>query len=69
MGVAQSLTPLQESQLSELIEPLDTALFYEDLFHIDSLSTEIKNVYSTQGGIPDAIEPYYALVSKLNGLT
>ena len=67
-GVAQSLTPLQESQLSELIEPLDTALFYEDLFHIDSLTTEIKNVYSTQGGIPDAIEPYYALVSELEWL-
>jgi hypothetical protein len=65
-GVAQSLTPLQQSQISNLLNPLDTALKYENLFKIDSLSTALKNVYSIQGGRPDAIEPYYALVSNIN---
>jgi hypothetical protein len=67
-GVAQSLTPLQQSQISNIVSPLDTALKYEDLFHIDSLSTELKNIYSSQGGIPDAVEPYYTLVSNINWL-
>jgi len=67
-GVAQTLTPLQQSQISAIISPLDTALKYEDLFHIDSLSAELKNIYSTQGGIPDAVESYYTLVSNINWL-
>jgi hypothetical protein len=67
-GIAQTLTPLQQTQISNIISPLDTALKYEDLFHIDSLSTELKNVYSAQGGIPDAVEPYYTLVSNVNWL-
>lgn len=67
-GVAQSLTPLQQSQISSIISPLDTALKYEDLFHIDSLSTELKNIYSTQGGRPDAVESYFTLVSNINWL-
>jgi hypothetical protein len=67
-GVAQSLTPLQQTQVNSIISPLDTALKYEDLFHIDSLSTELKNIYSTQGGRPDAVENYFALVSNINWL-
>jgi hypothetical protein len=67
-GVAQSLTPLQQSQISSIISPLDTALKYEDLFHIDSLSTELKNIYSTQGGRPDGVESYYTLVANINWL-
>lgn len=67
-SVAQSLTPLQQSQISSIISPLDTALKYEDLFHIDSLSTELKNIYSTQGGRPDAVESYYTLVSNITWL-
>lgn len=64
-GVAQSLTPTQQSQINALINPLDTALKYEDLFHIDSLSTELKNAFSTQGGRPNAIEPYFSLVTNV----
>jgi hypothetical protein len=67
-GVAQSLSPFQQSQIAALISPLDTALKYEDLFHIDSLSTELKNRYSLQGGIPDAIEDTFSLVSNVNWL-
>jgi hypothetical protein len=67
-GIAQSLIPIQQSQISDILNPLDTALKYENLFKIDSLSTELKNVYSTQGGRPDAIEPYYALVANINWL-
>ncbi|MDZ4759346.1 MAG: T9SS type A sorting domain-containing protein [Bacteroidota bacterium] len=64
-GVAQSLTVIQQAQIKNLINPLDTALKYEDLFHIDSLSYEIKNTYATQGGRPDATEPYFALVKNV----
>lgn len=67
-SVVQTLTPLQQSQISNIISPLDTALKYEVLFQIDSLSTELKNSYSSQGGIPEAIEPYYTLVSTINWL-
>ena len=48
-GIAQSLTTIQQSQISNILNPLDTALKYENLFKIDSLSTELKNAYSTQG--------------------
>lgn len=67
-GVAQFLSPFQQSQISALLTPLDTALKQEDLFHIDSLSTELKNSYSVQGGIPDAIEDTFSLVSNVNWL-
>ncbi len=65
-GVAQSLSSLQQSQIGSLMNPLDTALKYENLYKIDSLSSALKSIYSTQGGIPDAVEPYYALVSNIN---
>lgn len=48
----QSLTSIQESQIDLLLNPLDTALKYEDLFHIDSLTSELKFVFSTEGGKP-----------------
>jgi hypothetical protein len=67
-GIAQTLTTLQQSQINGILNPLDSALKYENLFKIDSLSFELKNVYSTQGGRPDAIEPYSALVSNINWL-
>ena len=67
-GIAQTLTPLQQSQISNILSPLDSALKYENLFKIDSLSFELKNVYATQGGRPDAVEPYYALVANINWL-
>ena len=63
-SVAQNLTSLQQSQIYSIISPLDTALKYEDLIHIDSLSTELKNIYSAEGGRPDAVENYYTLVSN-----
>lgn len=65
-GIAQSLSASQQTLISTIVSPLDTALKYENLFKIDSLSTELKNAYSTQGGRPDAIEPYYTLVSNIN---
>ncbi len=67
-GIAQTLTPLQQSQISNILNPLDSTLKYENLFKIDSLSFELKNVYATQGGRPDVVEPYYALVANINWL-
>lgn len=55
-ATAQNLNATQISQIAALLNPLDTALKYEDLYHIDSLSTELKNVYGTEGGRPDGIE-------------
>lgn len=67
-GVAQSLTPLQQTQINTIVSPLDTALKYENLFLIDSLSNELKIIYASQGGYPDAIESYTNLVSTNNWL-
>ncbi|MBL7892810.1 MAG: T9SS type A sorting domain-containing protein [Bacteroidia bacterium] len=67
-GVAQSLSGVQKSKINAIISPLDTALKYEDLFHIDSLSAELKSVYSTQAGRPDGVESYYSLVSTTTWL-
>lgn len=67
-GVAQTLTPLQNTQINAIISLLDTALKNEDLVHIDSLSTALKNSYSTQGGRPDGVENYYSLVSNIKWL-
>lgn len=68
-GSVQSLSATQQSQISTLVPSLDTALQQENLFHIDSLSVELKNSYSTQGGQPDAVESYYTLTSNTNWLS
>lgn len=65
-GTAQSLSASQQIAINNLLVPLDTALKNEDLFEIDSLSTVLKNIYDTQGGIPDVIEPYYELDANTN---
>lgn len=67
-GVAQTHTPQQKSSLGYILIPLDTALKYEDLYHIDSLSSEMKNIYATKGGIPNAVETYYTLDINTNWL-
>jgi len=68
-AVAQSLSLSQLTQIGTIVSPLDSALKYENLFKIDSLSTELKNAYGVQGGRPDGIESYYALVSNINWVT
>ncbi|MDH4474398.1 MAG: hypothetical protein QE487_17465 [Fluviicola sp.] len=60
----QSLTVQQESQIGLLLNPLDTALKYEDLFHIDSLTNEIKLVFSTEGGQPEDTENGSPLIAN-----
>ena len=67
-GAVQSLTGLQQTQLSNLANHIDTALYHEDLFHIDSLSNELKSIYGAQGGLPDGVETYYPLVSNTTWL-
>ena len=62
------MTSVQQSHINNIISPLDTALKYESLNKIDSLNSELKNAYSTQGGSPDAIEAYYELVLNNNWL-
>jgi len=61
-GVSQNLTSTQNSQISSIISPLDTALKYENLFQIDSLSYELINAFASEGGLPEAVETYYSLV-------
>jgi hypothetical protein len=67
-GVAQSLSPMQQAQINANISPLDTALTYENLYQIDSLSAVLKTIYDAQGGIPDAIENNFALLNNSNWL-
>ncbi|MBC7411872.1 MAG: T9SS type A sorting domain-containing protein [Bacteroidia bacterium] len=67
-GISQTLSSTQQSQINNILGPLDSALKSENLFKIDSLSFELKNVYSIQGGRPDGIESYYALVQNINWL-
>jgi hypothetical protein len=67
-GISQSLSTTQESSLSSILPALDSALKAENLNKIDSLSTELKNVFSTQGGIPESPESYFSLVSATNWL-
>jgi hypothetical protein len=62
----QILTIQQEAQIANLLNPLDTALKYEDLFHIDSLTNELKFVFSTQGGKPADTEFGSPLLANTN---
>ncbi len=65
-GVSQNLTSTQAAQISAILTPLDTALKHENLYQIDSLSSQLKAVFSNQGGLPDGVEPYYNLVPNIN---
>jgi Secretion system C-terminal sorting domain len=65
-GVSQNLTSTQNIQINAILTPLDTALKYENLYQIDSLSSELKTAFSLEGGIPDAVETYYNLVPNIN---
>ncbi len=65
-GVSQNLTSAQSVQINAILTPLDTALKNENLYQIDSLSTELKIAFSSQAGIPEAVETYYNLVSNIN---
>ena len=62
-GSVQSLTSAQQIQIKSLAVQLDTALIHEDFSAIDSLTTLIKNSFSTEGGKPDAVEIYYNLIN------
>ncbi len=68
-GAVQNLTGGQQSQIGAIQVAIDTALHHQDLYHIDSLSEVLKSVYSNQGGLPDASETYYTLVSNTNWLS
>ncbi|MBK6834755.1 MAG: T9SS type A sorting domain-containing protein [Bacteroidetes bacterium] len=63
-GVLQNLSSLQQSQIGTIFTPLDTALKHEDLFHIDSLSNELINVFGTEAGKPDSDTAYTNLVTN-----
>ncbi len=65
-GIAQTLTPSQQSQINSKASLLDSALKYENLSRIDSLSIAIKNIYGVQAGRPDGVETFYTLVSNIN---
>jgi hypothetical protein len=67
-SVAQILTIPQQTQIQAILSPLDTALKYEDYFHIDSLHTELKNLFAAQGGLPEDTETYYTLVTNATWL-
>lgn len=65
-GQSRTLSAEQKTQISAIVSSLDAALQAEDLFWIDSLSTALKNAYSSQGGLPDVGETYYALIQDSN---
>jgi hypothetical protein len=67
-GTSQNLSQFQESQINTILTPLDSALKQENLFQIDSLSLVLKNIYSTQAGIPDVSENYFNLTNSTNWL-
>ena len=60
----QNLSSTQINQLTVLRQPNDTALYYEQLFQIDSIAAEMKLIYAAQAGIPDASENSYVLSSN-----
>ncbi len=68
-GVLQNLSSLQQSQIGAIFTPLDTALKNEDLFHIDSLSNELINVFGTEAGKPDSDTAYTTLVTNTTWLS
>lgn len=61
-GSVQTLTSLQQIQISPFVVQLDTALVNEDFSEIDSLNNLIKTTFSTEGGKPDAVETYFNLI-------
>lgn len=65
-GAIQKLSTNQQTQINVILKTLNTALYNEDLLQIDSLSINLKNTYSVQGGLPDGIEKYYNLVANSN---
>jgi hypothetical protein len=65
-GISQTLTPSQQSQINVKASLLDSALKYENLNRIDSLSLVIKSSYGIQAGRPEDTETFYALVSNMN---
>ncbi|MBI2258441.1 MAG: T9SS type A sorting domain-containing protein [Flavobacteriia bacterium] len=65
-GVVQNLSQIQQTQINSLLSSLDNVLNDENLFLIDSISNELKNVFSTQGGLPDAVETFYTLNSNIS---
>lgn len=68
-GVLQNLSSLQQSQIGSIFTPLDTALKQEDLFHIDSLSNELINVFGAEAGKPDSDTAYTSLVTNTTWLS
>lgn len=68
-NAVQQLSVPQQQQLAPLASLLDTALKYEVLHDIDSLSAEIKTVFGSEGGQPDAVENYTALPSNTNWIS
>lgn len=67
-GVAQVLNSTQKSSISSIMVELDSALKYENEQKIDSLSFELKKVFSNNAGIPESIETYYSLLPETNWL-
>jgi hypothetical protein len=67
-GQVQNLSSTQELEISALIPALDTALKYEVLADIDSLSNELKLIFDVEGGIPESLESYYTLTSDTTWL-
>lgn len=67
-GIQQTLTSTQQSQINANAALLDSALKYENLHRIDSLSAVIKTTYGAQAGRPQDTETYYTLITNTNWL-
>ncbi|MGL4598490.1 MAG: hypothetical protein ACRCYO_13315, partial [Bacteroidia bacterium] len=68
-GNVQVLTPLQQSQLQSTFQLLDTALFYEQLNAIDSLTALAKIAYGSEAGQPEYADTYTTLTAQNSWLT
>ncbi len=65
-GVQQNLTSLQASSIQQSLNELELALVAEDIHQIDSISTVLKALYATEGGLPESNETYVSLSSNSN---
>lgn len=63
-GDFQNLTSEQNLQLNAIFDPLEAALADENLFQIELLTEEMKNIFADQSGIPEVIEIYFPLVEN-----
>lgn len=67
-GDVQQLSVSQQNQLQLFRPALDTALYYENLPAIDSITALVKTAYGAEGGKPETADSYTTLSSNTTWL-